>query len=231
VIGLYISCARRTSAAGNTIGYPGWWSSAPGVSGSCRRRLSPGGAAAYFWYFDKPSMTTRDQASKDTKKRSIMQNRSHAVMAQRVEAEDSLDDFPTPPWATRALMEHVIGRVPAQRLACLEPACGRGDMARTLSEYFASVTASDVHPYGFGDVVDFTVGRVRRPTVRLDHHEPALQAGRGVRPAGADACAPRRGRTGSDRVPRERRAPRAPVRRPPAEQGGAVHRRAMAKNG
>lgn len=37
------------------------------------------------------------------------QNTSHAVMAQRIEAKDSLDDFPTPPWATRALIEHVIG--------------------------------------------------------------------------------------------------------------------------
>lgn len=37
------------------------------------------------------------------------QNTSHAVMAQRYEAADSPDDFPTPPWATRALIEHVIG--------------------------------------------------------------------------------------------------------------------------
>ena len=37
-----------------------------------------------------------------------MQNTSHAVMAQRVEAANSLDNFPTPPWATRALIEHVI---------------------------------------------------------------------------------------------------------------------------
>ena len=38
-----------------------------------------------------------------------MQNTSHAVMAQRVEPKDSADDFPTPPWATRALVEHVLG--------------------------------------------------------------------------------------------------------------------------
>ena len=31
-------------------------------------------------------------------------------------------------------------------------------MARTLAEYFGRVQASDVHPYGFGDVVDFTLG-------------------------------------------------------------------------
>ena len=35
------------------------------------------------------------------------QNRSNAVMATRIEGKESLDDFPTPPWATRALIEHV----------------------------------------------------------------------------------------------------------------------------
>ncbi len=39
----------------------------------------------------------------------MAQNVSHAVMAQRHEKMDSLDDFPTPPWGTRALMEHVVG--------------------------------------------------------------------------------------------------------------------------
>ena len=40
-----------------------------------------------------------------------MQNTSHAVMAQRAELKNSLDDFPTPPWATRALIEHVVVRL------------------------------------------------------------------------------------------------------------------------
>ena len=53
------------------------------------------------------------------------QNTSHAVMAQRAEAFDSLDDFPTPPWATRALIEHVLGgRDQVASLSCFEPACG-----------------------------------------------------------------------------------------------------------
>ena len=39
-----------------------------------------------------------------------MQNKSHAVMAQRTEPSDSQDFFPTPPWATRALMEHVLSK-------------------------------------------------------------------------------------------------------------------------
>ena len=29
-------------------------------------------------------------------------------MAQRIEAADSPDDFPTPPWATRGFMEYII---------------------------------------------------------------------------------------------------------------------------
>lgn len=40
----------------------------------------------------------------------MAQNTSHAVMAQRSEPHDSLDDFPTQPWATRALCEHVLFR-------------------------------------------------------------------------------------------------------------------------
>lgn len=87
----------------------------------------------------------------------MTQNRSSAVMQQRVEARDSLDLFPTPPWATRALCEK-IDFVTPQRLAvqtCWEPACGLGHMAHPLAEYFAEVRASDVYPYGFGEVDDF----------------------------------------------------------------------------
>lgn len=84
-----------------------------------------------------------------------MQNTSHAVMAQRHEAKDSPDDFPTPPWATRALVEHVIGPDVVAGLTCLEPACGRGYMARPLAEYFGKVDASDAYHYGFAPVRDF----------------------------------------------------------------------------
>ena len=90
------------------------------------------------------------------KKMTKRQNTSYAVMAQRIEAQDNLDDFPTPPWATRALIEHVLGgkkRVKSQ--VCLEPACGSGHMAKVLSEYFGKVKAADIHPYGYGGVHDF----------------------------------------------------------------------------
>ena len=87
----------------------------------------------------------------------MVQNTSHAVMAQRIEAKDSLDDFPTPPWATRALVEHVIEQAGyTERMSCLEPACGRGHMSRVLGEYFGETQASDIQDYGFGSVRDFT---------------------------------------------------------------------------
>jgi len=85
-----------------------------------------------------------------------LQNTSHAVRSQRVERRDSLDDFPTPPWATRALAEEVLGgRATLGELTVLEPACGRGHMANTLGEYFGEVSASDIHGYGYGMVCDF----------------------------------------------------------------------------
>lgn len=85
-----------------------------------------------------------------------MQNMSHAVMAQRAEAKNSLDDFPTPPWATRALVEHAVSsKQSLNSMTCLEPACGRGHMSVTLAEYFAEVNSSDVFDYDFGEVRDF----------------------------------------------------------------------------
>jgi hypothetical protein len=85
-----------------------------------------------------------------------MQNTSHAVTAQRTEGKTSLDDFPTPPWATRALVEHAISsKAPLRDLNCLEPACGRGHMSVTLAEYFREVTSYDVFDYSFGPVADF----------------------------------------------------------------------------
>jgi len=84
-----------------------------------------------------------------------MQNTSHAVMAQRSEPKDSPDDFPTPPWATRGLLEHVLDTKSLASLSCLEPACGAGHMAKVLKEYFAEVKYSDACHYGYGPVRDF----------------------------------------------------------------------------
>jgi hypothetical protein len=85
-----------------------------------------------------------------------MQNISHAVMAQRAEPRDSRDDFPTPPWATRGLIEHVLeSRSALAQMSCLEPACGIGHMAKVLEEYFGEVRCSDAYDYGFEEVRDF----------------------------------------------------------------------------
>ncbi|MCA0423575.1 MAG: SAM-dependent DNA methyltransferase, partial [Proteobacteria bacterium] len=84
---------------------------------------------------------------------------SLAVASRRSEPPDSLDYFPTPPWATRALFECVTGTGWPMR-ALYEPACGEGHMASVLAEYLKDVPqgrviASDVHDYGFGAVQDF----------------------------------------------------------------------------
>ena len=84
------------------------------------------------------------------------QNRSHAVMSQRFEGKESLDDFPTPPWATRALMEQILSpSLSGTKNSCLEPACGRGFMSEVLKEYFQEVDSKDIFDYGYGEVDDF----------------------------------------------------------------------------
>jgi hypothetical protein len=87
----------------------------------------------------------------------MAQNRSTAVMANRREAPDALDFFPTPPWATRALCEHLDRWGDIGTETVWDPACGEGDMARPLAEHFRRVHASDVHDYGRGQdhVCDF----------------------------------------------------------------------------
>jgi hypothetical protein len=80
-------------------------------------------------------------------------------MAQRHESQNSVDDFPTPPWATRAFLESVLGGKSAlQGLSCLEPACHRGHMSMPLAEYFSKVKSSDIVEYGFGEVANFLAG-------------------------------------------------------------------------
>lgn len=78
---------------------------------------------------------------------------STAVMARRVEPHDSLDDFPTPPWATRALCEFIGQHCRIDGMHCWEPAANRGFMVRPLAECFEAVYASDVCDYGAGYAV------------------------------------------------------------------------------
>lgn len=68
---------------------------------------------------------------------------STSVMARRQEARDSLDDFPTPPWGTRALCRFLDaqGYLIAGQDAW-EPAANRGYMVRPLAESFGRVDDS-----------------------------------------------------------------------------------------
>jgi hypothetical protein len=82
----------------------------------------------------------------------MSQNRSSAVMQQRnMGWSESLDYFPTPPWATRALCEWIGRKCGAEWIAkeCVawEPAAGQHHMARALGEYFAQVFTSDIANY------------------------------------------------------------------------------------
>lgn len=78
-------------------------------------------------------------------------------MASRTEEADSLDFFPTPPWATRALMEKVLSESYwfGVNTTCWEPACGEGHMSKVLKEYFSEVISTDIANYGYGGRMDF----------------------------------------------------------------------------
>lgn len=102
----------------------------------------------------------------------VLPNGNRAIMSSRQEPDDSLDFFPTPPWATRALIERVlipkfdtlaVKGLPAGHqfddYTFWEPACGEGHMAEVLREYSADLLATDVFDYGYGDAtLDFTNG-------------------------------------------------------------------------
>jgi hypothetical protein len=79
-------------------------------------------------------------------------NGARAIMGSRQEPDDSLDYFPTPPWATRALIDHAFGALPECTMNSVwEPACGDGQMAEVLREFCPNVLATDIHPYGYSD--------------------------------------------------------------------------------
>jgi hypothetical protein len=77
-------------------------------------------------------------------------------MQQRSEPHDSLDDFPTPPWATRALCNWLINELGfnLSSMVAREPCANRGFMVRPLAEQFGQVIASDIHDYGAGYAVE-----------------------------------------------------------------------------
>lgn len=87
----------------------------------------------------------------------VLPRGARSIMGSRQEPDDSLDFFPTPPWATRALFEQVLPAVGKPHIcSAWEPACGEGHIADVLQEYVALVRATDIFDYGYGDgVMDF----------------------------------------------------------------------------
>lgn len=84
-------------------------------------------------------------------------------MQDRQDGGDKTDWFPTPPWATRALLTHVIGEA---RGTCLDPCVGEGYMAEVLKERFKTVSGMDIVDYGYP-------GAVIRDFTTMDHENPA----------------------------------------------------------
>lgn len=79
---------------------------------------------------------------------------ARSIMSSRQEPDDSLDYFPTPPWATRAFMEHVfpLVRDPRRVLnSAWDPACGEGHITEVLQEYWGTVTGTDICDYSSPD--------------------------------------------------------------------------------
>jgi len=104
----------------------------------------------------------------------MMQNRSTAVMQRRKSAPHSLNYFPTPPWATRALLEFLTEQLgDLGRFSAWEPACGEGHMAKPLLEQFGSVRISDVYRYvlppgcGEHELIDFAFFGADEPQLDL----------------------------------------------------------------
>lgn len=100
---------------------------------------------------------------------------SGAVMAGRSEPADSLDFFPTPPWATRALFAEALPRLlfhgrgwEAEIHSAWDVCCGKGHMASPIAEYSDLTYASDIFDYGYGDVLDFLSPSARMHNTGVD---------------------------------------------------------------
>lgn len=103
------------------------------------------------------SSATRGRPEAPASSSATRDRHNNSVMQARHEPPDSLDFFPTPPWATRAFVAHILkAKLGAHRNDTVwEPACGKGHMAEPLRENFKTVHASDIFPYGHGRTCDF----------------------------------------------------------------------------
>lgn len=84
------------------------------------------------------------------------------MVARHSDYSKTLDLIPTPPYATRALFEHVAPRMAANNgdRTIWDPACGYGHMCDVFKEYgYKQVLASDIEDHGYAGtrIVDFSV--------------------------------------------------------------------------
>lgn len=101
----------------------------------------------------------------------VLPSGAGAVMASRHSPPEGLDDFPTPPFATRALIEAVLrAKLGVAALGSVaEPCANRGIMSEVLAEYSNNVLASDVFDYGYGiKIADFLDTMYYAPPPRAD---------------------------------------------------------------
>ena len=89
---------------------------------------------------------------------------STAVMQSRVHPRGSLDYFPTPPWAMRAVLHELLVRLGLGlgEKRARDPAAGGGHLLGPLAEVFGAVDHSDVADWGIAPPIrDFTFETVQ----------------------------------------------------------------------
>jgi hypothetical protein len=68
------------------------------------------------------------------------------VTNRRTEDTDGADFYPTPAWATHALMLHETFEG-----SIWEPGCGDGAMGKVIHEYNQNLTCTDIYMHGYGE--------------------------------------------------------------------------------
>lgn len=85
-------------------------------------------------------------------KRAMMTQEVKPDWTRRLIGKGGLDYYPTPPWATRALMHHVlwdaVGPIKMVNQTAWDPCAGGGHMVETLKEFCGEVFGSDINDYG-----------------------------------------------------------------------------------
>lgn len=95
-----------------------------------------------------PKDPDNEPSATPSKPHTPLPNGARSIMGSRQEPDDSLDFFPTPPYATRALVERVLPQLGIQKIeTAWEPACGEGHIAGVLQEYGTHVYATDIFDY------------------------------------------------------------------------------------